>query len=159
MYQIEWNEYQRERRMRNAGFSKEFEDVLEILKGNFRPTYAEPSVLFKVPIAEVTAFALRSGWSIPEEMKAFAGPSAPEVPQEHIAKRVPVTIAETRKQREDRRLIACETAGLVMPISAAGRLPDGVGKIAESEGVKRQPFSADVKAAIKRREIFKKEGQ
>jgi hypothetical protein len=65
---------------------------------------------------------------------------------------------ETREQRQDRRLQACEAAGLVMPKSSAGRLPDGVGKVADTEGVKRQPFSVDIKAALKRRERAKREG-
>ena len=66
--------------------------------------------------------------------------------------------SESREQRQDRRLKACEDSGLVMPLSSAGRLPDGVGKVAATQGVKRQPFSMDVKAALKRRERDKREG-
>jgi len=66
---------------------------------------------------------------------------------------------ETKEQRQDRRLKACEDAGLVMPASSIGRLPDGVGRIAELEGVKRQSFTLDVKAALKRREAITKPGR
>lgn len=67
--------------------------------------------------------------------------------------------SESKVQRQDRRLKMCEADGLVMPISSAGRLPDGVGDIADREGVTRQSFSADVKAALKRRESANREGQ
>jgi len=65
---------------------------------------------------------------------------------------------ETREQRQDRRLKICEDAGLVMPKSSAGRLPDGVGAAAKREGVTRQAFTDEVKAALKRREDAKREG-
>ena len=66
---------------------------------------------------------------------------------------------ETKEQRQDRRLKACIDAGLPMNERAASlRLPDGVANIAESEGVTRQSFSTDVKAALKRRENAKREG-
>lgn len=67
-------------------------------------------------------------------------------------------VPESKEQRQDRRLNACEDAGLVMPKSSAGRLPDGVAHIAKSEGIERQSFSTDVKAALKRRESDKREG-
>ncbi|MDI1270601.1 MAG: hypothetical protein PSV40_16065 [Polaromonas sp.] len=70
-----------------------------------------------------------------------------------------VSAAETKEQRQDRRLSACETAGLVMPKSDRGRLPDGVGKVADREGVSRQAFSVDVKAALARREAITKPGR
>lgn len=66
---------------------------------------------------------------------------------------------ETKEQRQDRRLASCEVAGLVMPKSDVGRLPNGVGKVADREGVSRQAFSADVKAALSRREAIKKPGR
>jgi hypothetical protein len=59
--------------------------------------------------------------------------------------------AETKEQRQNRRLLACETAGLVMPQSSVGRLPNGVGDVADAEGVSRQTFSADIKAALARK--------
>ncbi|RYH42419.1 MAG: hypothetical protein EON54_17800 [Alcaligenaceae bacterium] len=61
---------------------------------------------------------------------------------------------EKKEDRQDRRLQACLEAGLPMNGRAAlSRLPAGVAKVAELEGVKRQTFSADVKAALKRRAI------
>ena len=67
--------------------------------------------------------------------------------------------AETKEQRQDRRLQACIDAGLPMNTKASlSRLPDGVSDVADHEGVTRQAFSADVKAALKRRESAKREG-
>jgi hypothetical protein len=67
-------------------------------------------------------------------------------------------VVETKEQRQDRRLKACEDAGLVMPTSHLSRLPDGVGNVAASEGVTRQTYTTDVKAALKRREAARREG-
>ena len=58
---------------------------------------------------------------------------------------------ETTEERQDCRLQACEKYGLVMPKSYLSRLPDGIAKVADIEGVKRQSFTQDVKAALKRR--------
>ena len=67
---------------------------------------------------------------------------------------------ETKEQRQDRRLKACIDAGLPMNTKAAlSRLPDGVGDVADREGVTRQTFSTDVKAALKRRENATREGR
>jgi len=41
---------------------------------------------------------------------------------------------------------------------ALARLPDGVGDVADNEGVSRQAFSTDVKAALQRRIGAEKEG-
>jgi len=57
---------------------------------------------------------------------------------------------ESKEQREDRRLKACIDAGLTLPPSHHGRLPNGVGALAQTEGISRQAFSADVKAALER---------
>ena len=66
---------------------------------------------------------------------------------------------ETTEQRQDRRLRACIDAGLPMNDKAAlSRLPYGVGDIAERQGVTRQAFSTDVKAALKRRASAQREG-
>jgi len=74
---------------------------------------------------------------------------------------LPLTKAvETKEQRQDRRLNACIDAGLQMHTDAAQlRLPDGVGNVADCEGVTRQAFTADVKAALKRRKNAIKEGR
>ncbi|MFG5779204.1 hypothetical protein ACFIQF_19260 [Comamonas sp. J-3] len=78
--------------------------------------------------------------------------------QPEAADRINNTI-ETKEQRQDRRLQACIDAGLPMSTKAAlSRLPNGVGGVADKEGVSRQAFSADVKAALERREIAKREG-
>ena len=70
-----------------------------------------------------------------------------------------VQATETKEQRQDRRLKACIDAGLPMNEKAASlRLPYGVANIAKSEGVTRQAFSTDVKAALKRRDSAKSEG-
>lgn len=63
---------------------------------------------------------------------------------------------ESKEQRQDRRLQACIDAGLQMQLSHLSRLPDGIGKLAEKEGIKRQSFSADVKAALERKNSHKK---
>lgn len=66
---------------------------------------------------------------------------------------------ETTEQRQDRRLRACIDAGLPMNDGAAlSRLPYGVGDIAKREGVTRQAFSTDVRAALKRRASAQREG-
>lgn len=72
---------------------------------------------------------------------------------------VAVGVSETKKKRQDRRLKLCEDAELVMPKSHLSRLPDGVGSIASREGVTRQAFSTDVRAALKRRESAIREGE
>lgn len=70
-----------------------------------------------------------------------------------------VRAAETKEQRQDRRLNACISAGLPMTTKGAlSRLPDGVGDVADGESVTRQAFSTDVKAALKRRENAVREG-
>lgn len=66
--------------------------------------------------------------------------------------------SETKEQRQDRCLKLCEDAGLIMPRSHSSRLPNGVGDIADTENKTRQAFSADVKAALKRRESAIREG-
>ena len=67
-------------------------------------------------------------------------------------------VHETREQRQDRRLQACIDAGLLMEIHFKTRLPDGVGMAASREGVSRQAFSKDVRAALERRNEKRKEG-
>lgn len=64
----------------------------------------------------------------------------------------PVAPKETKEERQDRRLQMCIDAGLKMPTCAVGRMPDGIGKVAEEmAGVKRQTFVPDVRAALKRK--------
>lgn len=58
---------------------------------------------------------------------------------------------ESKEARQDRRLQACIDAGLPMNERALLRLPDGVGELAKSDGVTRQAFTEDVKAALRRK--------
>jgi hypothetical protein len=82
---------------------------------------------------------------------------APNVaPEQNTATPAPV-LAETKEERQDCRLNACEAAGLSFK-DYKGRLPDGVGRVAETEGVTRQAFSTDVKEALKRRKSAKSGG-
>ena len=95
---------------------------------------------------------LESSWNVfsdncDELAEAWAAASQPTTPTPAM-----LQSTETKEQREDRRLQDCETYGLVMPKSYLSRLPDGVGDVAEREGVTRQAFSVGVRAALKRRE-------
>ena len=126
------------------GFPAEFSDRLGVLTANF-----DADVFRVVQIADVAAAAIGWGWGIPEAMKAL-------VVARGAHRNAPT---ETKEQRQDRRLQACETGRLVMPKNSAGRLPDGVGKVADAEGISRQTFSTDVKAALKRRESATREGE
>ena len=104
-------------------------------------------------------------WMFPGDIDAMVkhwgwDRSFPTAASTTASQSVPVVAAsETREQRQDRRLAACEAAGLLMPQSSAGRLPNGVGRVADTEGVTRQAFSIDVKAGLKRRESAKSEGR
>lgn len=64
-------------------------------------------------------------------------------------------VVETQLQRQDRRLKACEDAGLDMK-NGLLRLPDGVAEIAKRECATRQAFSRDLKAALARREAVER---
>lgn len=44
----------------------------------------------------------------------------------------------------------CIEAGLTLPTNDYARLPDGIRKLAEEEGITRQSFAEDVKAHIRR---------
>jgi hypothetical protein len=57
---------------------------------------------------------------------------------------------ETQEQRQERRYKMCVDAGLDIPTDDYTHLPRGIGKIAEREGVRRQSFTEDVKAQIRR---------
>lgn len=64
----------------------------------------------------------------------------------------PAAPKESKEERQDRRLQMCIDAGLKMPASAVGRMPDGISKVAEEKaGVKRQTFTPDVRAALARK--------
>jgi hypothetical protein len=109
-------------------------------------------------IVELPKFA---GWAVeanlpdlPPEMAAMATGRQPAPAQDTEATATVVTASdgeETKEERQDRRLKDCEDAGLKMPSSYPCRLPNGVGKVADTEGVTRQAFSTDVKVALERR--------
>ena len=99
-----------------------------------------------VSLAEVVAFFVGVDWpGIPAPLLA----ALPEPDAEPD---------ETKEEREDRRLKECEDARLQMPDSHVGRLPDGIGKVAEASGFSRQTYSDDVRAALNRREQRRKAG-
>ena len=99
-----------------------------------------------VALREVVAFFQNAGAEgIPAALQAAL--SEPEAEPD-----------ETKEEREDRRLQECEDAGLQMPDSHVGRLPDGIGKIAAASGFSRQTYSDDVKAALNRREQRRRAG-
>ena len=60
---------------------------------------------------------------------------------------------ETKEERQDRRLQACTDAGLPMHDTRAvlHKMPEGIGRVAEQLGIKRQSLTSEVKAALKRR--------
>ena len=110
--------------------------------------------LATLQLSEFAAWALSVELVIPPELNAMAAIAQARKAAEPEA--VPVVLSsETKEQRQDRRLAACETARLTMK---GARLPDGVGRLADTEGVTRQAFSADVKSALKRRDSAKREG-
>jgi hypothetical protein len=104
-----------------------------------------------VLVSEVAAFLVLAGFTVPDEMRQTTPPATEPADTEPV-------LNEPKTDRQDRRLRACEAAGLKMPTSSVGRLPDGVAKVAAAEGVSRQAFSDDVKAALTRREQNRREG-
>ena len=84
-----------------------------------------------------------AAWFDAVGVSADAGAATPQ-PAEPVA-------SESKEDRQDRRLQLCLDAGLEMPNSAVGRMPYGIGKVAEQEGVTRQTFTDDVKAALARK--------
>jgi hypothetical protein len=66
------------------------------------------------------------------------------------AVRAPAAMPETTEERQQRRYRMCVEGGLQMPDNDYARLPRGVGRLAEKEGVTRPAFTADVKTHIAR---------
>ena len=108
-----------------------------------------------VLVADAAAYVAERGISLLVQTtdQTEAVKPASDAPKQSPATPAPVEHAtETKEQRQDRRLKACIDAGLPMNTKAALiRLPDGVGDVADREGVTRQAFSTDVKAALKLR--------
>lgn len=139
--------------------NQNLQDRLEILQANLStngpirpqgPLYQgmlqSPGCL--VLLSEVAAFLTAKGIEVPTEMVAFAGATESNDGPEQ----------ETKEQREDRRLQMCQDAGLKMDKKARLRMPDGIGKVAETEGVTRQTFTEDVKNGLERKLKCEREG-
>lgn len=91
----------------------------------------------QVLLGEVTEFLTLAGYELPQELRPIPTEDAP-------------ARAESTVERQDRRLRECVAAGLTMPNAPEGRLPDGVGDMAKAEGVTRQFYCDDLKAALRR---------
>ena len=98
-----------------------------------------------VLMADVAAYLMLADYQVAEQMQPRALTEAP-------------ALAESMADRQDRRLRESEAAGLTMPKSHQGRLPNGVGERADAEGVSRQFYSDDLRAALKRREEARRAG-
>ncbi len=112
------------------------------------------------PSEHIVAWAKANGISVPEVPKAapVQGMAAAQGEAEtaalaKVAAPVQLAIvppAETAAERRDRRFQACLAAGLRFPDTYTNRLPDGVGRVADKEGVSRQAFSKDVREGWQR---------
>lgn len=112
------------------------------------------------PSKHIVAWAKANGISVPEVPKAapVQGMAAAQGEAEtaalaKVAAPVQLAIvppAETAAERRDRRFQACLAAGLRFPDTYTNRLPDGVGRVADKEGVSRQAFSKDVREGWQR---------
>ena len=93
-----------------------------------------------VGMAEFARWALSTPYfnPLPERLQSLG--AAPAVPK-----------IQTAEERQDRRLLACEAAGLDMPKHPKGRMPDGIAAVAAAEGITRQSFTDDVRKALGRR--------
>lgn len=86
--------------------------------------------------------AHRENWPLPKALLSAMSPDT-KSPQLKPKK-------ESAIERQSRRHQACIDTGLKLPTSDYGRLPNGIRRLAEIEGVSRQQFSKDVKAHINR---------
>ena len=140
-----------------TGYLTPREHAAAVLLANVSNLYLEIADAAKVEAAQlerITAEAITDYANFLPEREAAALVEAYANLQTHKA--APDTL-ETKEQRQDRRLQACEAAGLDFK-NYRGRLPAGVAIVAERERVTRQSFSTDVKAALKRRDAAKREG-
>jgi hypothetical protein len=114
---------------------------------------AEMGVLkFPAAPADVVRWAASKHW-VPDALLPQVSPSPePAPPAAQVPPPAPTMgePEESTTDRQDRRLAACLAAGLTMPVNDYEHLPNGVGKLAGLEGVTRQAFSQDVKAALTR---------
>ena len=135
----------------------ELTDTIRITPQAFLPWLAEQG---EQPSEHIVAWAKANGISVPEVPKAapVQGMAAAQGEAEtaalaKVAAPVQLAIvppAETAAERRDRRFQACLAAGLRFPDTYTNRLPDGVGRVADKEGVSRQAFSKDVREGWQR---------
>jgi hypothetical protein len=102
-----------------------------------------------VLLRDVAAFLQAADFTMPEQLQALLEPNAAGA----------ATTVESAEERQDRRLRMCEEGGLVFNQHSLLRLPDGIAKIAEKEGISRQAFGDEVKAALERRFKRQREGK
>jgi len=112
------------------------------------------------PSQHIRAWFAANGISVPEvpvaapvQGMAAAQGEAETAALAKVAAPVQLAIvppAETAAERRDRRFQACLAAGLRFPDTYTNRLPDGVGRVADKEGVSRQAFSKDVREGWQR---------
>lgn len=86
--------------------------------------------------------AHRENWPMPKALLSAMSPDA----KSHQLK----PKKESAIERQSRRYQACIDAGFELPTSDYGRLPSGIRRLADIEGISRQQFSKDVKAHINR---------
>jgi hypothetical protein len=96
---------------------------------------------------EIAAAEERARLRVRDEHEAEKAKQLQQVP----AKRTKEQVQAKKEDRQERRLKLCLDAGLKMPTTARGRMPYGIGKVAENDGVERQTFTEDVKAALARK--------
>lgn len=101
-----------------------------------------------VALSDVAQFLARAGVEVSPEMLLPESKAHGETAK-----------TESAEERQERRVKMCEDDGIEFGPMSLLRLPDGVGKVADKEGVSRQAFSADVKAGLERRENLKKQGR
>ena len=92
------------------------------------------------------------GWGIAVEVEqpAQVARPAPAAQVEPVQAAPASHSKESQEQRQERRYKMCIDAGLKMPDNDYATLPRGIGDLATREGIKRQSFSEDVKAHIRR---------
>lgn len=135
-------------------------DLIDDKKDEIAKWQAMPEPLPSEALAkEQRLHALREELATIEARFKEPYPALPVADTATSAPVVAIGVSVTREQRQDHRLQACEDHGLTMPTSYLSRLPDGVGTVADREGVTRQAFSTDVKAALMRRESDRREGR
>jgi len=136
-------------RFSNMGAPAEFFERLAFCKQAISTSGILQDSRCPVLLRDVAAFFQSAEFPMPEQLEALLEASAAGA----------VATVESAEERQDRRLKMCEEDGLVFNQHSLLRLPDGIGKIAEKEGISRQAFGDDVKAALERRFKRQREGK